>query len=124
MRSAGGRARRCGPVGRAAGAVRSAETAPRATCGFGVAGWCSSAGPVAWPGGTVPAGISAARKEERSHAVRELRAAAASLRQAGRAAAVETSATQVHQLAEQVGLEVAAVQAGVDYLKSQRSLDG
>jgi hypothetical protein len=51
-------------------------------------------------------------------------AAAASAREAARSAALAASAGQLAELAWQVELEVASVQAGVDYLTSQKSLYG
>jgi hypothetical protein len=51
-------------------------------------------------------------------------AASASAREAARSAALAVSAGQLAELTTQVELEVAWVQAGVDYLKSQRRLHG
>ena len=51
-------------------------------------------------------------------------AAAAAARETARSAALAVSARQLRELTSQVGLEVASVQAGIDYLKTQKRLDG
>lgn len=56
--------------------------------------------------------------------IREWCAASASLRETARSAALAVSAGQLTDLTSQVEVEVASVQAGVDYLKTQKRLDG
>ncbi len=56
--------------------------------------------------------------------VSEWCAAAGSVRQAARSAALAVSGSQLADLTSQVEREVASVQAGVDYLRSQKKLHG